>query len=168
MAKYILNKNFLELNETYGVIQNLSGDSNIEITHDTSEQGILLKPFQILNINRKVYARKANGAGTAQLVILPFAAETDSSGEDYLDENLVDSNSSSAVNNYDSPYADFENDFFPKKPRGRPRIQPPALPPFPFEPNKPLSVNETPTHYLVSVSKDSLQGQKKFLIQFND
>ena len=171
MTKYILTKNFLELNETYGVIQNLSGDSNIEITHDTNEQGILLKPFQILNINRNVYARKINGAGTAQLVILPFAAQ-EINDEDYLDENLTDTGNSTVAEDYDNPYADFENEFFQKKSRGRPHCQQPPhyslLPPFSFEPNKPLSVNETPTHYLVGISKDSLHGAKKFLIQFDE
>ena len=32
----------------------------------------------------------------------------------------------------------------------------------------PLAVKETPHHYLVSISKESLKGQSKFLIQFDD
>ena len=32
----------------------------------------------------------------------------------------------------------------------------------------PFSVKETPHHYLVRISKESLKGQNKFLIQFDE
>ena len=52
MKKYILAKDFLEIAKTYGIFQNLSGDSNIEITDNINEQRILLKPFQKVQINQ--------------------------------------------------------------------------------------------------------------------
>lgn len=93
LRKYILTKDFQEITETYGLFQNLSGDANIEITNNINEQGILLKPFQKVMLNQKVYARKLAGGGTAQLIVLPFNSEIDSteevdSGENYFDENL--------------------------------------------------------------------------------
>ena len=99
MKKYILTKDFPEIPETYGLIQNLSGDANIEITNNTNEQGILLKPFPKITINPQIYARKLGGGGTAQLMVLPFknnsenvADDVDSenyySNESYVDENL--------------------------------------------------------------------------------
>ena len=112
MRKYILTKDFQEISETYGLFQNLSGDANIEITNNTNEQGILLKPFQKVTLNQKVYARKlAGGGGTAQLIVLPFKnisdSEADSTeevdgGENYYSENLGENDDLSPLDfNYD-------------------------------------------------------------------
>ena len=93
-----MTKDFLEISETYGLFQNLSGDANIEITTNTNEQGILLKPFQKVTIRQKIYARKVTGGGTAQLTVLPFTTdsvsgeivdeENYSTGENFIDENF--------------------------------------------------------------------------------
>ena len=92
MRKYILTKDFQEITETYGLFQNSSGDANIEITNNVNEQGILLKPFQKVMLNQKVYARKLAGGGTAQLIVLPFNSEIDSTEEVDSDENYFDEN----------------------------------------------------------------------------
>lgn len=133
MKKYILTKDYLEIAETYGIFQNLSGDANIEVTNNSNEQGILLKPFQKVTIRQKVYARKVGGGGTAQLMVLPFSTETDSEGEDltddysaaesYVDENYITRPRKNRRRN-DYPY-----DL--RRPREQPPMQPPIIPPPP-------------------------------------
>ena len=110
MPRYTLTKNYLEIAESYGLFQNLSANSDIEITENVDAAGIILKPFHTAIINQKVYARKIGNAGSCPLAVLPFQK---------LCEN------------------------------------PTAIPP--------LSIRD-----LVSVSKDSLGNQNKFLIQFDD
>ena len=165
MKKYILTKDFLEISETYGLFQNLSGDANIEITNNTNEQGILLKPFQKVTIRQKVYARKVAGGGTAQLMVLPFSTDSDSeeideenysySGESYVDENL---------NRPRRNRRNFSHDW------QRPREQPP--PNFPFPPVNPYdtspAVVDCNEFYMLRIPKNSLNGQNKFLVQIND
>lgn len=48
--RYVLTKDFTKIATTEGIFQNLSGDANIELTNDISQQGILLKPFQTVNM----------------------------------------------------------------------------------------------------------------------
>ena len=162
MKKYILTKDFLEIAETYGIFQNLSGDSNIEITDNINEQGILLKPFQKIQINQKVFARKLNGGGTAQLMILPFNSAAESTSE----------NLSTGENSYTENYFD-ENFNRPRKRHGQNNFcdtdwrRPPPPPIFnPFE-NTP-EVVDCGGFFMLRVPKDSLNGQNKFLVQIND
>ena len=179
MKKYILTKDFLEIAETYGIFQNLSGDANIEITNNTNEQGILLKPFQKVTINQQIYARKLGGGGTAQLMVLPFKNNSETveevddenyySGESYVDENLNrPRRNKNRHNNFSYPY-DWQ----------RPREQPPPMPPFPpqipppmpqmFPPdNSAPAVVEHDNFYMLRIPKDSLNGQNKFLVQINN
>ena len=165
MKKYILTKDFLEIAETYGIFQNLSGDANIEISDNSNEQGILLKPFQKITINRQVYARKIGGGGTAQLIVLPFSAdsnseeitggETYSYSENYFDENLNRPRKNKNRNSYDWQ---------------RPREQPPPsfLPPmFPPDISNPAVV-DCDGFYMLRIPKNSLNGQNKFLVQINN
>lgn len=156
LKKYILTKDFTEIAETYGIFQNLSGDSNIEITDNTQTQGILLKPFQKVTINQKVYARKVSGGGTSQLIILPFndVSETISDDEDYYSaDNFVDES-------------------FRRKPRHNnfhnENWRRPPLPPIfdPFDKNP--AVEDCGGFYMLRVPKDSLNGQNKFLVQIGD
>ena len=175
MKKYILTKDFLEIPETYGLFQNLSGDANIEITNNTNEQGILLKPFQKLTINQQIYARKLGGGGTAQLMVLPFknnsetvsADEVDSenyySNESYVDENLNRPRRiKNQHNNFGYPY-DWQHS------REQPPPMPPPLPPQMFPPdNSAPAVVEHDNFYMLRIPKDSLNGQNKFLVQIND
>jgi hypothetical protein len=156
----------MEIAETYGIIQNLSGDSNIEITDNTKEQGLLLKPFQKISINRKVFARKVSGGGTAQLIVLPFTnsasdeTEIDSDAEDYsYDENYFGENFSRRKKNrrrnnfYDTDWQ-----------RPPPPVPPPMFNPFEKNPE----VVDSDGFYFLRIPKDSLNGQNKFLVQISD
>lgn len=71
--RYVLTKDFTKIPANEGILQNVSGDANIELTNDIAQQGILLKPFQTVNIGGTVYARRVSGGGTCALVVLPFA-----------------------------------------------------------------------------------------------
>ena len=146
MTKYTLTKNFSEITETSGVMQNLSSDANVEVTDNTDDAGIVLKPFQTLNFSQKLYARKIGNTGTCSLAVLSFQSSAD-------DESIIaDENSSS---DEDNTNFDEYNDLFSHSPHCHHKTPP-------------LSVKETPHHYLVSISKESLKGQNKFLIQFDE
>ena len=140
MTKYTINKNFSAINESCGLIQNLSNDSNVEITDNTSQPGILLKPLQFFSFNQKIFARKIGNSGSAAVVVLPF--DTVSSDTDSTVTDSTDDSGDFVVDCYD--------DFFSN------------------QHDQPLSVSETPSHFIVRVSKDSLQHQNKFLIHFDD
>ena len=158
MKKYILTKDFAEISESYGIFQNLSGDANIEITNNTNEQGILLKPFQKVTIRQKVFARKITGGGTAQLIVLPFTSDTSSDDDDDDGESY----------SYDEGYID-ENLRRPRRnhqwcDRKRP---PPPLPFFPPDISSP-AVIEHDNFYIMRIPKNSLNGQNKFFVQIGD
>lgn len=72
MARYTVTKNYAEITEEYGVLQNLTGDANIEITNDISQAGIILKPFKTLMLSQKIYARKVGNVGTSVLAVMPY------------------------------------------------------------------------------------------------
>ena len=144
MTKYLVNKNFSAINESCGLIQNLSNDSNVEISDDTSQPGIILKPFQFFYFNQKIFARKIGNSGSASLIVLPF--DTVSSG--------VSSDTDSTVTDSTDDSGDFVVDCYDDF--------------FSNQHDQPLSVSETPSHFIVRVSKDSLQHQNKFLIRFDD
>lgn len=147
MARYNLTKNYSEIAENYGLFQNVTSNADIEITDDVNNSGIVLKPFQTVTIYQKVFARKIGIAGNCVLAVLPF--------QDYIAAQTSDDDTGSTENPqgtskifevYDDLFATHSN-------CGKP---------------PPLSVQETPSHYLVSVSKDSLKGQNKFLLQFDE
>lgn len=140
MTKYTLTKNYIEITETCGIMQNLSSDANIEVTDNTDDSGILLKPFQTLNFSKKLYARKIGTTGTCSLAVLSFQSSAD-------DENSSADETNTAFDEY--------GDLFSHAPHCHHKMPP-------------LSAKETPHHYLVRISKESLQGQKKFLIQFDE
>ena len=73
-----LTKDYRKIATSYGLFQNLSSDSNIELTENVQSEGIILRPFQIVTVNRTVWARKLSGAGTGVLAVLPFADSDDS------------------------------------------------------------------------------------------
>lgn len=76
-----LTRDFRKIATSYGLFQNLSGDANVELTEDVRNEGITLRPFQIVTVNRTVWARKLSGAGTGVLAVLPFADSDDTSDE---------------------------------------------------------------------------------------
>ena len=174
MKKYILTKDYLEISETYGIFQNLSGDANIEITNNSNEQGILLKPLQKVTIHQKVYARKAAGGGTAQLMVLPFKTSDEDSNEDSEDdystaENYVDENFNRPRKNRRRNDYDYSYDW--RRAREQPQIPPPP-PNFPFPPANPYdktpAVADCDGFYMLRIPKETLNGQNKFLVQIND
>ena len=147
MTKYTLTKNFSEITETSGVMQNLSSDANIEVTDNTDDAGIILKPFQTLNFSQKLYARKIGNSGTSNLAVVPFRVEED------IESTAADE---SSANDENDAILDEYGDLFSHSPHCH------------HHKMTPLSVKETPQHYLVSISKESLKGQNKFLIQFDE
>lgn len=150
MARYTLTKNYSEISETCGIFQNSSGNAEIEITNKLDEAGIVLKPFQAVTIHQKVFARKiGTSAGACLLTILPFKKLWNYPNA--VPPKRYDEDSDVGGIAYDDW---FSGDHCPHH-HGKP-------------PMPPLSVQETPTHYLVSVSKDSLKNQNKFLLQFDD
>lgn len=150
MKKYILTKDFVEISETYGILQNLSGDANIEITNNTAEQGILLKPFQKVTINQKVFARKVSGGGSAQLIVLPFSSDSETSYDD--------------SENYSYDYSYEDNFSRPQKHHHHKRYPPPFFPPDSSAP----AVVDCNDFYMLRIPKNSLNGQNKFLVQISD
>lgn len=147
MARYTLNKNYSEIAETYGVFQNASGNAEIEITNDINEAGIILRPFHSVIVNQKVYARKLGNAGACLMTVLPFRELW--SDPDAVPPKRCDDEQAEDAG--DVTFDEYGNLFLHDKHR-----------------SPPLSVQETPNHYLVKVSKESLKGQNKFLIQFDD
>ncbi len=148
MSRYTLTKNYTEIAESYGVFQNASGNAEIEITNDVTEAGIILKPFKTVTIEQKVFARRIGNAGACLLNILPLQklCENPTAVPPKRCDDTEDSDTSTLnVDVYDDLFSDTPK---PRRP--------------------PLSVKETSTHYVVSVSKDSLKNQNKFLLQFDD
>lgn len=152
MARYTLTKNYSEIAESYGVFQNSSGNAEIEITNDVAEAGIILRPFQMVTISQKVFARKIGNAGACLLTVLPLQKlwDTPNAVPPKRSDDTDAESDTSTVDAYDDLFSG----------EHCPHQRKPTMPP--------LSVQETPTHYLVSVSKDSLKHQNKFLLQFDD
>ena len=149
MARYTLTKNYSEIAESCGLFQNSSGNAEIEITNDVAEAGIVLRPFQSVIINQKVYARKLGNAGACLLTVLPFEKLWEDTTA--VPPKRCDENADSEISDEEVTFDEYGNLFLHNKHRA-----------------PPLSVQETPNHYVVKVSKESLKGQNKFLIQFDD
>ena len=81
-----LTRDFRKIATSYGLFQNLSGDANVELTESVQSEGIILRPYQIVTVNRTVWARKLSGAGTGVLAVLPFADSDETSDETSDDE----------------------------------------------------------------------------------
>ena len=148
MSRYTLTKDYTEIAESYGVFQNASGNAEIEITNDVTEAGIILKPFKTVTIEQKVFARRIGNAGACLLNVLPLQklCENTTAVPPKRCDDTEDSDTTTLnVDVYDDLFSDTPK---PRRP--------------------PLSVKETSTHYVVSVSKDSLKNQNKFLLQFDD
>ena len=86
-----LTKDFRKVSTSYGLFQNLSGDANIELTENVQSEGIILRPFQIVTVNRTVWARKISGAGTGVLAVLPFV-DSEETGDETSDDDTSEIN----------------------------------------------------------------------------
>ena len=168
--RYVLTKDFTKINVTAGLFQNLSGDANIEITNDISQQGILLKPFQTVNINATVYARRVSGGGTCALAVLPFAeiaTDENSDGETANTENPATDTTSQTSDYYNFPASPpkppmnpyFGGNIFDGKPGHKPNFPPPP-------PNFPPKKDEGLT---IKIPPEALaNGQTKFIVELPD
>lgn len=134
--RYTLTKDFTKINATAGLFQNVSGDAMIEITDDISQQGIMLKPWQTVNISTTVYARRLSGGGTCALAVLPFGevantAETSDDTATNTETPATDTPSQTANDYYSfpapkppmNPY--FGGNIFGGKPEHKPHFPPP-------------------------------------------
>ena len=74
-----LTRDFRKITTSYGLFQNLSPDANVELTESVQSEGIVLRPYQIVTVNRTVWARKLSGAGTGVLAVLPFVDSDETS-----------------------------------------------------------------------------------------
>lgn len=142
-----LTKDFRKVSTSYGLFQNLSGDANIELTENVQSDGIILRPFQIVTVNRTVWARKISGAGTGVLAVLPFVDSEETSDETSDDDT-------SEVN---------------------PPLPPPPHPPKPPAPPNPYDCFENfpprPPHdedgYVIQIPRALIErGQHKFIVDF--
>lgn len=68
-----LTDDYREIGMSNGLIQNLSTAANIELSEDPQQEGVILKPSQIVMISRPIYARKSSGTTKAILAVLPLA-----------------------------------------------------------------------------------------------
>jgi len=170
-----LTREYRKIATTYGLFQNLSGDANIELTEDVQSDGIVLRPFQIVAVNRTVYARKVSGAGTAALAVLPFvdAEETDGTDDESSSDTADETNS--ALPSYNPP---------PPKPPAPPR--PPHHDPydcfcredFPKPPppphgdwhhgHRPPPPDNDADKYVIKIPRELVdRGQNKFVVDFS-
>ena len=159
-----LTRDYRKIATSYGLFQNLSGDANVELTENVQSEGIILRPFQIVTVNRTVWARKLSGAGTGVLAVLPF----------------VDSDDSDETSDDDSSNDDTDDDTGEVKPP-----LPPPPPPHHHLPNpydcfehKPFPLPEPkPSHhnphddadsYVIKIPRALVErGQNKFVVDFS-
>ena len=142
-----LTKDFRKVSTSYGLFQNLSGDANIELTENVQSDGIILRPFKIVTVNRTVWARKVSGAGTGVLAVLPFV-DSEETGDETSDDDTSDIN---------------------------PLLPPPPHPPRPPAPPNPYDCFENfpprPPHdedgYVIQIPRALIErGQHKFIVDF--
>ena len=159
-----LTKDFRKISTSYGLFQNLSGDADVELTENAQSEGIILRPFQIVTVNRTVWARRRSGMGTGVLAVLPFV-----DSEETSDENSDnDTNGDTSENNPPLPP--------PPPPR------PPAPPcecfehepfPKPVPPHCPPPPHHHPPHddadsYIIKIPRALVEsGQNKFVVDFS-
>ena len=167
-----LTRDYRKIAVTYGLFQNLSGDANIELTEDVNSDGIVLRPFQIVAVNRTVYARKVSGAGTAALAILPFvdAEETDETDGETSGDTADETDSALPAYNpppkppappkhpHHDPYDCFCREDFPKPPPPHEDWQHGHRPPPDNDADK----------YIIKIPRELVdRGQNKFVVDFS-
>lgn len=174
--RYTLTKDFTKIKTVKGILQNVSGGADIEITDDIAQQGLLLKPLQTVNINTTVYARRLSGGGTCALAVLPFADSanvTDGEtpdGDTTETENTATDTTGQTTENYPHyhhhehkppmpPY--FSGNIFGGKPEHKPHFPPPS-------PNFPPP-NPKEDGLIIKIPPEALaNGQTKFVVELPD
>ena len=162
-----LTRDYRKISASYGLFQNLTPDANIELTENVQSEGIILKPFQTVMINRTIYARKLSGAGVGVLAILPFAdAEESSDGETSDDTGETDFTEETAPplppkprppipphHVHANPYDCFGHEPFPKPPPG-------------FDGHRPPPPHDD-DGYVIQIPRELVErGQRKFVVEF--
>ena len=156
-----LTRDFRKIATSYGLFQNLSGDANVEITENVQNEGIILRPFQIVTVNRTVWARKISGAGTGVLAVLPFVDSEETSDEETSDDTDGDTSEGKPP---------------PPPPPPPPHHHPPlpyGFDPFPPKPEpRPPHHHHPPHHdeadsYVIEIPRALVdRGQHKFVVDF--
>ena len=73
MARYILDDNFIRLNESYGTLENISDFEAQIYTSATRDEGMILYPHQRISFNKPLYAARARGeSGYPVLATMPY------------------------------------------------------------------------------------------------
>ncbi|MBR1645896.1 MAG: hypothetical protein IJ685_03865 [Selenomonadaceae bacterium] len=147
-----LTRDYRKIATSYGLFQNLSGDSNIELTENVQSEGIILRPFQIVTVNRTVWARKLSGAGTGVLAVLPFVDSDDS------DETSDNADDTSEV----KPH-------YPPPPLHHPPNPHDCFEPFPPKPEPRSShPHDDADSYVIKIPRALVErGQNKFVVDFS-
>lgn len=157
-----LTKDYRKLSMSYGLIQNISGDANVELTASVDSDGIILKPFQVVTVNRIVYARKISGVGAGALAILPFEDAQESDGEENTDttgetdfaEEIPPRKPMKPPHIPHDPYACFEHCDFPHEPRSFQGHRPPP--------------HDDSDGYVIKIPRELVdRGQNKFVVDFS-
>ena len=169
-----LTREYRKIATTYGLFQNLSGDANIELTEDVQNDGIVLRPFQIVTVNRTVYARKVSEPGTGVLAVLPFvdAEESDETDGETSDDTADETDS--ALPSFPpppppkpfpprhphhicaNPYDCFDGQDFPKPPHWQHGHRPPPPP------------DSDADKYVIKIPRELVdRGQNKFVVDFS-
>ena len=142
-----LTKDFRKISTSYGLFQNLSGDANVELTENVQSEGIILRPFQIVTVNRTVWARKSSGAGTGVLAVLPFVDSEETSDETSDDGDTSEVNPPPPNHHPPNPYDCFEHK--------------------PFPPPEPRPPHDDADGYVIQIPRALIErGQHKFVADF--
>ena len=73
MARYILDDNFIKLNESYGTLENISDFEAQIYTSATRDEGMILYPHQRISFNKPLYVARASGeSGYPVLATMPY------------------------------------------------------------------------------------------------
>ena len=151
-----LTKDFRKVGTSYGLFQNLSGDANVELTENVNSDGIILRPFQIVTVNRTVWARKVSGAGTGVLAVLPFVDSDDDDSDD-------DSSDDDSGNDSDGNSSDNHHPPLPPPPIPHCPPPPPHCPPPPPHPHP----HDDADAYVIKIPRALVErGQNKFVVDF--
>lgn len=169
-----LTKDFRKIATSYGLFQNLSGDANVEITENVQNEGIILRPFQIVTVNRTVWARKNSGAGTGVLAVLPFV-DSDETSDDTDDTDGDTSEGNPPLP--PPPPPPHHHPPLPPPPPPPPHHHPPphhpsppydCFEPFPPKPEPRPSHHDEADSYVIKIPRALVErGQTKFVVDFS-
>ena len=169
-----LTRDFRKIATSYGLFQNLSGDANVEITENVQNEGIILRPYQIVTVNRTVWARKISGAGTGVLAVLPFVDLEETSDEETSDDTDGDTSEGKPPLPPPHPHPPLPPPPPPPPPHHHPPNPYDCFEPFPPKPEpKPPSHHHPPHHdeadnYVIEIPRALVEhGQTKFVVDFS-